>query len=246
MKKYLSLFIIFAFMFSVSLAKAEETPANTQSAFNNTLKAKREVFRGELQAKREAFKASVDANRQAFNQSLKAERKVFVGELKTLRDEFKATKLEKKEQFRGNAQKMVGKRFEVAVRNLERIQARVSILIEKLNTAGKDTTDATEYLNLSTQKLDEAKLKVAEIEALIPASGEKVTPEIFEQIKLGARDAKDLFKESHNNLVQAIKLIKGQNAENEDNTDSDDADDNTDDENEDEDEDEDEDADLQE
>jgi len=223
MKKYLSLFVILAFMFSVSLAKAEEeTTANSdQPAFNDTLQAKREAFKANMQAKREAFKAGIDADRQAFKQTLKADREAFIKELKDRKDAFKTAKTEKREEFRGKVQKMIGERFEAAVKNLERIQTKVGALIEKLNTAGKDTASATEYLNLSKEKLAEAKIKIAEIKALIPANGDKVTAEVFEQIKLGAREARDLIKESHNNLVQVIKVIKGLNTEaEEDNNDN--------------------------
>ena len=111
---------------------------------------------------------------------------------------------------------MIGERFEVAVVNLERLQTRISDVIEKLTAEDKDTALATESLTLSKQKLAEAKVKIAEVKALIPDAGEQVTPEIFEKIKLGARDAKNLLKESHRALVDALKLVKSLNEENED------------------------------
>jgi hypothetical protein len=68
---------------------------------------------------------------------------------------------------------------------------------------------ATDFLNTSKSELADAKVKIEKIKTLIPDSGDKITADTFEQIKTLARDAKDLLKESHNNLVQAIKEIKG-------------------------------------
>jgi hypothetical protein len=103
---------------------------------------------------------------------------------------------------------MLATRFEMAVNNLEKIQNRVAEAIEELNDDGKDTEAASEFLNLSKEKLGDAKDKVAEIKALVPASGEEMTPEIFEKIKLLAREAKDLLKESREDLRRAIHELK--------------------------------------
>ena len=103
---------------------------------------------------------------------------------------------------------MISLGFESALKSLELAQSRVAVVIEKLNAAGVDTSVATDALNLSKSKLDEAKVKIAEVKALIPSTDEAVTAEVFEQIKLGARVAKDLLKESHENIKSAISALK--------------------------------------
>lgn len=151
----------------------------------------------------------MEVRREVFRNALKTDREAFLEELKIKREEFRLANAQRREEFRQKAKRMIGERFNVAVRNLERMQTRIGNIIEKLNTDGKNTDIATDYLNSSEEKLGNAKVKIAEIEALLPTDSGKITPEIFEQIKLLAREAKDLLKESHNDLVQAIKELKG-------------------------------------
>ena len=104
---------------------------------------------------------------------------------------------------------MVAKRFEMVITQLEKFQTKVGEIIDKLEAEGKDTTLATEALDLSKQKLTDAKAKLLEVKNLIPDDGcANMTSEIFGQIKQGAREAKDLLKESREALHQAVKEIR--------------------------------------
>lgn len=213
MKKYLRLFakllvcfVVVGLMSGAFLVKAEDNGGNNtgRPAFNSEMKDKREALRERIQTERKTFRETLQTNREVFRREVQAKK-----------EEFRLANGERKAKFCQAARNMIGQRFEVAVRNLERLQDRVGEVIEKLNADGKDTALAEESLDLSKQKLDDAKTKIAEIKALVPENCESVTPEIFEQIKLLAREAKDLLKESRENLRQAIKEIKDLRGENE-------------------------------
>ncbi len=179
-----------------------------REAFKNNLEAKKSEFKDKKMAEREAFRAEIKAKQEEFKSKIDAERSAFKEEVEAKKAEFKANIAEKRSEFRAKAEEMMSKNFEAQTVNIERLQTRVSDEIEKLKAAGADTEKAVEYLAVSKQKLDEAKAKIAEVKALIPTTDSKVTVETFEKVKLGARDAKNLLKESHSNLVEALKTVK--------------------------------------
>lgn len=150
------------------------------------LRERREAFHNELQEKRDAWKEEVAAKRE----------------------EFRNANREIKEKFWSGAKRMLGERFAMAVANMERAQTRVEGAIDEAEEDGKNTTEAQELLNNSKEKLGDATDKIAEIKALVPSDGEAVTPELFEAIKLKAREAKDLLKESHKALMDAVAILK--------------------------------------
>lgn len=216
MKKYLSIFtfLLLAIVVSASTVAYGENGENRGPGSLNKGSGEGKSFmmpKGE----REEFREKMKGEREAFLAKLKAEREAFTSELKAKKEEFKKKTKETKEEWRGKAMTMIGQRFEVAVRNLERIQTRVQ---EAINKLGDDTVadDAQALLDQSKKELEDAKKKIAEIKTLLPDSGEKITVEIFEKIKLLAREAKDLLKESHDSLKQAVKVLKGENEDDDD------------------------------
>jgi hypothetical protein len=152
---------------------------------------------------RETFRLQMEQNRETFRKTLSKEREAFKGRSK-----------EDKEKFWNGAKRMIGERFTAAVTNLERMQNKVGEVITRVEAQGKNTDEAETALDLSKSKLADAKKKIEEIQKLIPASGTAVTPELFEQIKLKAREAKDLLKESHEALKNAIKSLRELRGEN--------------------------------
>src|SRR3989338_2741594 len=133
----------------------------------------------------------MQARKQTFHEQLRTDREKFLIEVRTRREEWRRANLEKKNEFRMNAGVMMGERFLAAVHNLERAIERIDALLAKLKSEGKDTSEAEELLDDVVGELSLAKEKIADVKELIPESGEEVTPEVFEQIKLGAREAKD-------------------------------------------------------
>jgi hypothetical protein len=166
-------------------------------------------------------------NKGALQTDLAAKRDAWREELAAKREEFRKAGAEAKLRFWNGAKRMLGERFTAAVTNLERAQTRVQGVIDRMEDAGKDTGDAQALLDDSKEKLEDAKDKIEEIQALLPDTGEEVTPELFEQIKLKAREAKDLIKESHRALVDSIIELRAALAEdNDDNDDDEDEDEN--------------------
>ena len=213
-------------LLAVSVAGAENDRENKERPeWNKTTQGERRGFTVEQKEAREAFRAEIDTERKIFHDSLKADRQAFQAELKSAKEEFKQAREERKEEFKNNAKNMIGERFEVAVRNLERMQERIGDLIDVVaEDETKDTALAEELLELSKTILNEAKEKIEDIKDLIPEEGEEVTPEIFEQIKLAARDAKNLLKESHRALIDSLKTIKALKNEDDDDEEDDDED----------------------
>ena len=209
MKKYLKLFVVFAvigLMLSTSIVQAENSGS---SDVKNSGPGKVRLFNGELKENREAFREKIKTERKAFTDDLKAKRVAFMAEVKAKKDEWRAAKTDAKKRFCEAANNMVTRKFEMAISQLEKFQTRVGEIIAELEADDKNTTLATESLNLSKQKLEEAKTKLADLKELIPEGGcENMTSEIFGNIKLGAREAKDLLKESREALHQTIKEIK--------------------------------------
>lgn len=212
MKKYFSFIVIATLVLMGSVVMAESGPSsrsgtNLEKELRNNL-----VPSGKLS---EEAKEEFKAHREAFRAQLQARRDVFKNEIKTKKEEFKKATSDMKRRFRENVANMIGQRFVSAFTNLERMQAKVAQLIERAETQGRDMDEAEEYLKDSKDKLAAAKAKLAEVKKLLPATGEQVTAEIFEKIKLGARETKDLVKESHKSLVEAIKEIRGTHDEEE-------------------------------
>lgn len=202
MKKY-TVFLLVIVMLGANTASAE-----SNSGSSDSLRPDREAVKAAMEAKKELFKTKMEEEREAFRQQLEEKRDAFRAEVEARREEFKNATREMKLRFWEGTKRMLGERFAAAVRNLGRLQERVADIIEKLKGEGEDTSAAEEYLETSKDKLADAKSKVDEIKALIPESGEKVTPEIFEQIKLKAREARDLIKESHSALKNAVRELK--------------------------------------
>jgi chromosome segregation ATPase len=219
MKKYLSfaLMLVMAFVFGGHFVPAKIAKADTTSTTGATVSATstaRYEFNLKLKAAREALQQEIEAKRAAFQTTLKTERDAFKKEVETEKADFKAHLSEKRAEFRGHALEMVGKRFEALMNNITKLQVRVADRITKLKAAGNDTSKAEVSLALSKSKLADAQAKITAIKALIPTTDVKVTADTFSQIKLGANDAKNLLKEAHAALVDAITLLKGLKSEN--------------------------------
>lgn len=187
MKKYISFVLVAVFALGALSVSAQETSTTRGEMEKRPNLEKREMLRKELEQKREVFNK----------------------ELKIKREEFRKATRERKEQFSENAKRMIGERFDQAMRNIARMQVRVDEVIEKAKANGKNTETAEAYLKESQAKLSEAQKKIEQIKTLIPAQGAEVSAETFESIKMKAREAKDLLKESHQALVSAIRDLRG-------------------------------------
>ena len=219
MKKYLKLFMFLTalgLLVSGPIARAEDDGINADVNASATVdvntddSTKREspsrpslgntIIRPLLQERRE--------ERRDFVAKLKTERDAFKTEVEKEKEAFKTANQERRKEFWNKVGVVVGQRFTVAIAMIEKAQVRVGDIILKLDADGEDTTEIKANLDLSKQKLAEAKAKLAHIRSILPATGEKITAEIFAQIKLDAREAKDLLKEAVQAIRSAIQEIK--------------------------------------
>jgi len=220
MKKHFKLLVFLvatALMLSASVATAENEGQKSRPALGGVMNEDRKALLDKMKETRDEHRTEMEAERKTFVEKLKTEREAFKAEVEAKKEEFRLANQQKKSEWRGKVKEMLGQRFEIVVQNIEKIQTRVSGLIDKLNADGKDTTDAQNYLNLSKQKLEDAKVKITQIKDLLPTTDDKVTADVFEQIKLLARDAKDALKESRNDLIQAVRALKDLQMENSNN-----------------------------
>jgi hypothetical protein len=206
MKKYRIILAFFGLVALISFAQISK--AEDQKGPWSGNKEDKKAMLADFRQSREDFRMKLATDRDTFMAKLKMDRAAFLTELKTKKEEWKGKAKDTKEEWRGRAQEMIANRFDVAITNLERVQGRVGEIINGVTDAEVKSA-ATDFLNTSKSKLADAKVKIEKIKTLIPDSGEKITADTFEQIKTLARDAKDLLKESHQNLVLAIKEIKG-------------------------------------
>jgi multidrug resistance efflux pump len=173
----------------------------------------RKELRGALKEDRKIERQKMEEARKVFVDKLKTEREAFKTKVEQEKSDFKTANIEKKKEFFAKAGEVIGQRFVEAIKKLEDLQARVGTAIEKFSALGKDTSGAQTNLDLSKSKLAEAKTKLEETKALLPTDGSQITPEIFAQVKLGARTAKDLLKESKDalkNSIDELKALRGE------------------------------------
>ncbi len=205
MKKYMGFVLLGVLLFTASSSKAQDatTASATPPAAGVNMFDHRVINNDKMQAEREALKTKLETERETFKK-----------EVQTKKEEFKKIKDDNKNEFRNNALKMISENFDSAVKNIEKLQARVTAVIAKAKLAGIDTTLTEAALADSKTKLNASKAKLAEVKALILTDGTKITADIFVKIKIGAREAKDLLKQARQELVHAVAVLKGMNNEN--------------------------------
>jgi Tfp pilus assembly protein PilN len=193
-------FLIFMFVFGLLLSSGMMYTESKASSMG--------IGEGSGDGKRETWRENKIREISSFKDGLRKDRESFLRELKARKDSWKNLSSERKNEFCGKAKEMINRRFMGAISEIEKFQTRINEVITKLKAEGKDTTLAEESLKMSEQKLAEAKTKMEEIKKLVPESCRDMTPEVFEKIKIAARTARDLLKESKEHLRQAIKDIK--------------------------------------
>lgn len=186
----------------------EEVKTN-RDAFKEVNKAERDALKAKFEAQRETFKTQIKTEKEAFVAKLKTEKEAFLAELKNKKEAWKTVTEEKKAEFCEKAKETFSNKFTEAISKLESFQTRVAEAIVSLKADGKDTTAAEEALTLSKTKLADAKAKLAGIKDVVPETTcADMNADVFAQIKLQAREAKDLLKESKINLQTSIKELK--------------------------------------
>jgi hypothetical protein len=208
MKKYISFMIMAGLVLSFSLAPAAQAQTDSGKIELEGKAGARAELGGERQEARQEFRVKLQADRQDFMAQLQADRVSFMAEVKARREAWQNDNADRKAKFCEAAREAFINRFEAATSRLEMYQDKTADIIVEVKASGKDTAEAQASLDLSLQKLADAKAKLASLKDQVPADCAKLTAEQFEALKVGARDAKDLLKESRQALHEAIQDLK--------------------------------------
>ncbi|MBI2631309.1 hypothetical protein HYW73_03835 [Candidatus Nomurabacteria bacterium] len=198
MKKYLSFFAVLAMLFSfnVSAALAEENGG----AVRDDLRLKREEAKKEWEAKRDTFRKEFEMKRG----EAKAKMEALRASLKTERDAAKA----KIKEARIVGREKALERFDGAVLRMTALKEKINSKITALKAKGVDTTGAEAFVATAETKIDEAKAKIAEANALFGTSIEKLSEENKTTLRTLTKETQALIKEAHKALGDAVKSLK--------------------------------------
>lgn len=184
MKKYFSLFLVLALALVAMSANAEER--GTPPPWKGKIdKQVRIEMRGELREDRAAV----------------------IEEIKTKREEWK----EEMQERVGDKKLFARTRISVGLmhrtENLIRISDKIEARIEKMQEAGKPVGEAQSFVDDAQEDLQEVK---EDIEGLKEMVDDDAT---LEEIKAAIVSIKDDLKNAHKKLWNAVKELRGENAE---------------------------------
>ncbi len=158
-----------------------------------------EVKREELKTQREAIETEIELKRKEVKGKLEA----LKGTFKNEKNQVKAKMLEQRIIVR---QRTLGV-FDNAIIRLETLKVRVSAQITKLEGKGVDTIAAESLVATAETKLNAAKEKVIEINALLAASINEISAENKAKLKILRDETQVLIKDARNALQDAIKSL---------------------------------------
>lgn len=193
MKKYLSVFLVFSFLFgAVNFVSAQgaggysasgsNTNAGAPLLMSNKTPAEIEAMRLEAKQKMEELKAQA----------------------KTLRDKARAQAQER----RIIAREIALAKFDRAISKVGTIKTKIESQYPKLESLGVDTSGAKTKLTEVQTKIDKAKSIVAEANQLLASSGGELSAETKEKLKNMAKEAQTLIREAHNTSVDTLKMLR--------------------------------------
>ena len=186
MKKYLSIFLLAVlFVFGTNNANAQTGSSTDSKDSTATTTQKSEVKKVLTKAQQKIEEAKTKLE-EAKNQILKG--------------------------F-GDRVNQIGTGIDTAMAQLQEKQDRITAIITKLQTAGKDVTSANEHLDLSKKSFADAKVSVEAAKAIIVSIDQtKITDKnyikgIKDSFKAKVDEAKNSLNESRSQLKETIKAI---------------------------------------
>ncbi|KKP75488.1 MAG: hypothetical protein UR72_C0005G0005 [Parcubacteria group bacterium GW2011_GWC1_35_21] len=153
----------------------------------------------ELKAKREAAREALGAKREEVKEEIEKKRE----EIKLKREEIKTEIEIKREELK---QKM--RVFDNVIARLNLLKEKVSAQIIKLEAKGVDTIEAESLTAEAETKLDAAKAKIIEINALLAVSTNEISAENKTKLKTLRDETQVLIKDARNALKDAIKSLR--------------------------------------
>ncbi|MFH1608735.1 MAG: hypothetical protein ABH951_01800 [Patescibacteria group bacterium] len=206
MKKYLNLFIVSLFIFSISsVAFAfQGTPLTNMVQERETVRQEIQVMKTNIQTatvqEREQIRAKIMDLRETAKQNMLQLRE----QVKIEKDAIKA----KTQEGRLLGREIALERFDKAVERITALTEKVNALIIKYETDGVDATEAKDLIAAADLKMTEAKSKIAEAADILSTSTNQLTTENKTALRTLKNEAQTLVKGAHLDLIKAIKSLK--------------------------------------
>jgi hypothetical protein len=176
-----------------------EKTENTEGNATSTPPTREEIKMMRIEEIKEK-NSLIQAEAQAKREEIKVEMKEKADALKTKREEVKKEIQEKITDERLNARLMILKSFEVRITAFTQITKRIQGRIEKVSLE-KDTTEATNLLNTTIEKLDLLKKEITNIKE--NSSGLEI-----ENIKEQMTQLKEKLFSIHKGLTEVMQTLK--------------------------------------
>lgn len=224
MKKTINLFVILGMVFVASSVRAEDTekcpspyvyqdgrcllkPNNfggtsvpIPTLFGDRQKDGREARLNELKTKEGAIKTAIEDQRELAKTKMEALKE----SIKNEKDAVKAKIKEGRIIGRENALH----RFDTAIERVSALKDKINALITKFEAKEVNVTGAKVFVLTAELKLNNAKLKVIEVNTLLSVSAEKLSDEKKIKLQALAQEIQTLIKEAHRALNDATKSLR--------------------------------------
>lgn len=218
MKKYLALFVIFLMVFVLGNKIARAEDGNSASSGDSKIETSGEDNNGindskdqDVKIKRDAIKQEFGAKREEIKNQIEATREEAKTKMEALRENIKNEKDSVKAKIKEN--RIVGRekameRFDGAVARVNSLKERINTQIAKFETKGLDVTEAKATVATVDTNLDNAKTKIAEINTILAASVDQLSPENKTKISTLTQEIQALLVESQKSLKSAVKSLR--------------------------------------
>lgn len=204
MKKYINLLIIWTLVFSLlgsfKIVQAVENSDMPDQNLEQEGKEVKDTSKEEIKSEKEDAKSNMEALREVAKQKME--------ELKNkVKEEKNKTKAKIKEERITGREKAL-ERFDKAVEKMSELKNKVSVQIIKLELKSINTADAKSFIATAETKLNEAKIKIIEVNTLLAGSINQLSTEEKVKLLTLTTDIQSLIKETHQALNDAVKSLK--------------------------------------
>src|SRR3989338_1017964 len=223
MRKYLSLFVVLLLVLfvGVSSVRAEDNSSDSEDkvcAMDTKLcpdgssvsrKGPSCEFAKCPKLSPEAKKL-MEAKREEMKQRIETLREESKTRLEALKEGIKTEKDAKKAQIkelRITGREKALERFDKAVERLNALIEKTNTVIVKFKAKAVDTADAEGFLSAAKTKLDSAKAKIVEVNALLAASINELSLENKTKLRTLTQETQALLKTVHSTLKDAVKSL---------------------------------------
>ncbi|HAS81028.1 MAG: Borrelia P83 multi-domain protein [Candidatus Nomurabacteria bacterium GW2011_GWE1_32_28] len=187
--------------------KMEQEKGNMTEEVRAQIEAKKEEAKQIMEQAREKMKEAGEKIREEI-QTRREEAKTKMEELRTQIGEIKDAAKAKIAEERIVGREKALERFDKVVENINELKNKVNDQITKLEIKGVDITTAENFVLTSETKLNDAKIKITEINTLLAISVDQLSDTDKTTLKEQIQNIQTLVKEAHQALNDAIKSLR--------------------------------------